>query len=417
MPLSSARPALLVKPGELYLKGDNRAAFIRILLDGIRDLTRDAFPDLEIDGRAGKFLLSGHGHDSGLVERVRHVFGITLVDEVFVLPSALEPIREAALEILRPFAGADGSLSEDGSRPAAGGFLRQAPSFKIDTRRTWKQFPLTSMEVNRDVGQAVVTALGLKVDLGKPEVALKIRIDADRTFLSITSHPGAGGLPVGSSGSALLLLSGGIDSPVAGYYAMRRGLRLECLHFHSPPWTGSAVTRKIDDLLGVLRRYDPRIVLHIADFAAVQAFIRDEGPEDHRVVLYRRAMLRIASSLGRARGLAAIVTGENLGQVASQTLANMACIEKAASLPVIRPLVTFDKADTIRCARSIGTFPISTRRAEDCCSLFVPEHPVTRAQAGLCADFDARLEKSGLLARCLDGIVTTSPRGAPSGAP
>jgi thiamine biosynthesis protein ThiI len=205
----------------------------------------------------------------------------------------------------------------------------------------------------------------------------------------------------------MLLLSGGIDSPVAGYYAMRRGLRLECLHFHSPPWTGSAVTRKIDDLLGVLRRYDPSIVLHVADFTAVQEFIRDQAPEDHRVVMYRRAMFRISSSLGRARGLAAIVTGENLGQVASQTLANMACIEKAASLPVIRPLVTFDKADTIRCARSIGTFPISTRRAEDCCSLFVPEHPVTRAQASLCLEVDARLEKSGLLARCLDGIVTT----------
>jgi len=388
MPLPSARPALLINLGELYLKGDNRAAFIRILLDSIRDLTRDAFPGLEIDGRAGKFLLSGHGHDPGLVERVRHVFGITLVDEVFVLPPALEPIREAALVLLRPFAG--------------------AASFKIDTRRTWKRFPLTSLEVNRDVGQAVVTALGLKVNLGKPEVTLKIRIDADRAFLSITSHPGAGGLPVGSSGSAMLLLSGGIDSPVAGYYAMRRGLRLECIHFHSPPWTGSAVTRKIDDLLGVLRCYDPRIVLHVADFAAVQAFIRDQAPEDHRMVMYRWAMLRIASSLGRARGLAAIVTGENLGQVASQTLANMACIEKASSLPVIRPLVTFDKADTIRCARAIGTFPISTRRAEDCCSLFVPEHPVTRAQAGLCLEVDARLEESGLIARCLDGITTTT---------
>jgi thiamine biosynthesis protein ThiI len=236
-------------------------------------------------------------------------------------------------------------------------------------------------------------------------VTLKIQIDPDQAFLSVNSRVGAGGLPVGSSGRGLLLLSGGIDSPVAGWYAMRRGLRLRALHFHSPPYTGSAVTRKIEDLAGVLRLYDPGFGVLLARFTETQEIIRDRVREDYRMVMLRWAMVRIASRVAGSLGLSALVSGENLGQVASQTIDNMACIEKASTLPLVRPLIAFDKADTVRRAREIGSYAVSIRRAEDCCSLFVPRHPVTRADPGTCLGFDAMLEESGAYDRCMETIT------------
>jgi len=437
--------AILLKAGELYLKGENRPAFVQILLDNVRLMLGDEFGRVSIEGRAGKFLLSGCGHAPAALDRLVRVFGINLVDEVFLCPPEVEAVREAALRVMEPFSGAPGSLSEkyfvarggrraagkergphgdagvaalhrgdvgcsdaasgDESRPAAGGFLRQAPSFKVDSKRTWKKFPLISTELSRRVGEDVVTRLGMKVDLGSPGITLKIQIDHDRAYLSVTSRPGAGGLPVGSSGRAVLLLSGGIDSPVAGWYAMRRGLRLQALHFHSPPYTGSAVTKKIEDLAAVLRRYDPGFSVLMAPFTGIQELIRDRVREDYRVVMYRWAMVRIASRVAKDRGLAALVTGENLGQVASQTIDNLASVEKASALPVVRPLVAFDKADTIRRAREIGSYPVSIRKAEDCCSLFVPRHPVTRARPATCRTYDAMLEENGAYDRCIEGLT------------
>lgn len=377
--------AILLKVGELYLKGENRPAFVQILLDNVREMLGDEFRDVSIGGRAGKFLVSGCGHDPVALDRLSRVFGISLVDEVFLCPPDIEAVRSTAMGIMAPF--------------------RDASSFKVESRRTWKKFPLISTELSRVVGEDIVTGLGVKVDLRRPEITLKIQIDHDRAFLSITSRTGAGGLPVGSSGRALLLLSGGIDSPVAGWYAMRRGLRLRAIHFHSPPYTGEAVTRKIEDLTGVLRRHDPGFGVLMAHFTETQELIRDRVREDYRVVMLRWAMVRIASRVGGSLGLSAVVTGESLGQVASQTVDNMACIEKASALPLVRPLIAFDKADTIRRAREIGSYPVSIRRAEDCCSLFVPRHPVTRARVDTCLTYDRMLEESGVYDRCIAGLT------------
>jgi thiamine biosynthesis protein ThiI len=377
--------AILIKVGELYLKGENRPAFVQILLDSVRLMLGDAFGHARLEGRAGKFLLSGCGHDPAVLDRLERVFGISLIDEVFLCPPSVEAVRSVALDIMEPFIG--------------------AASFKIESKRTWKKFPLISTELSRVVGEDVVTRLGIKVDLHNPKVTLKIQIDPDQAFLSVNSRVGAGGLPVGSSGRGLLLLSGGIDSPVAGWYAMRRGLRLRALHFHSPPYTGSAVTRKIEDLAGVLRLYDPGFGVLLARFTETQEIIRDRVREDYRMVMLRWAMVRIASRVAGSLGLSALVSGENLGQVASQTIDNMACIEKASTLPLVRPLIAFDKADTVRRAREIGSYAVSIRRAEDCCSLFVPRHPVTRADPGTCLGFDAMLEESGAYDRCMETIT------------
>jgi thiamine biosynthesis protein ThiI len=377
--------AILLKAGELYLKGENRPAFVQILLDNVRRMLGDEFREVSLEGRAGKFLLSGCGHDPAALDRLGRVFGISLIDEVFLCPPEVEAVRGAALDIMAPLGG--------------------AASFKIESRRTWKKFPLISTELSRTVGEDVVTGLGMKVDLGSPEVTLKIQIDPDRAYLSVTSRTGAGGLPVGSSGRGLLLLSGGIDSPVAGWYAMRRGLGLRAIHFHSPPYTGSAVTKKIQDLAAVLRLYDPGFGVLAARLTGTQELIRDRVREDYRMVMLRWAMVRVASRVAESLGLSALVSGENLGQVASQTIENMACIERASTLPLVRPLVAFDKADTIRRAREIGSYAVSIRRAEDCCSLFVPRHPVTRAHADACLTYDAMLEESGAYDRCIESIT------------
>jgi thiamine biosynthesis protein ThiI len=382
-------PAILLKAGELFLKGGNRPAFIELLVSNIREMAGRDFPSLEIREGVGKFLVTGCGHDPGLVEMLARVFGINLVEEVFICPPRIEAIEEAAVNIVRPLAGA---------------FPRQAPSFRVDCRRTWKKFPVSSMDTARRVGERIVRAFGLKVDLESAQVTLKIMIEARRVFLSVASRRGAGGLPLGISGRALLLLSGGIDSPVAGWLAMRRGLDLECLHFHSPPYTGSAVLRKVENLVRALARFSPRIALRTAQLTGAQEFIRDNVREDHRVVMLRWAMVKVASAFARSGGIGALVTGENLGQVASQTLENLACIEKASLLPLIRPLIAFDKTEIMKLARELGTFDISIGRAEDCCSIFVPRHPVTRADMDLCRKYDALLQEKGIYEECLAGI-------------
>ncbi|MFH1437132.1 MAG: tRNA uracil 4-sulfurtransferase ThiI [Pseudomonadota bacterium] len=381
-------PAIALKAGELYLKGGNRPAFVKILLANARKIIGRDFPQAVVGGRVGTFLVSGCGHDPRLVLACRRIFGVSLVEEVLSCDTDMEAVKKAAAALMEPFSG-----------PGA--------SFKVAAKRAWKKFPLTSTQVNREVGEAIVTRFGLKVDLKHADITLKISVDSDKTILSTSTHEGAGGLPVGCSGRGLALLSGGIDSPVAGWLAMRRGIRIDCLHFHSPPYTGAAALKKVEDLARVLRQYDPAIALHAAAFTRAQELVREKVREDYRVVMYRRLMLRVAAALAGRLGAEVLITGESIGQVASQTLANMACIDKAALFPIIRPLVTYDKAETIRLARGLGTYEISIRKGEDCCSLFVPEHPATRAKDERCREYEDSLDTTGIVDECLDSIETS----------
>jgi thiamine biosynthesis protein ThiI len=236
------------------------------------------------------------------------------------------------------------------------------------------------MEIDRIVGAEVAAALGLKVDLSDPELTITIEILPDSAFIAVGKHPGAGGLPVGISGRATVLLSGGIDSPVAAYRMMRRGLQVDFVHFHSHPLVSAASREKAQELAEHLTRYEARSTLALVPFAEVQREIVARTLRPLRVVLYRRFMLRIASAIAIQSGSAALVTGESLGQVASQTLENMTVIEKAAALPILRPLVGMDKNEIIVEARRLGTFETSILPDQDCCSLFVPAHPETHAR-------------------------------------
>ena len=381
--------AIALKAGELYLKGENRPAFVKILLANARKILGRDFPQATVGGRVGTFTVSGCGHDSRLVEACRRIFGINLVEEVLICDTDIDAMKKTAAALMEPFSGS-------------------GASFKVAAKRAWKKFPLTSMQINRVVGETIVSSFGLNVDLRRADITLKISVDAKESRLSVSTHEGAGGLPVGCSGRGLLLLSGGIDSPVGGWLAMRRGIGIDCLHFHSPPYTGGAALKKVEDLVRVLREYDPSITLHAAGFTRAQELVREKVREDYRVVMYRRLMLRIAASLAGRLRADILITGESIGQVASQTIANMTCIDRAAGLPVIRPLVTYDKAETIKLARAIGTYEISIRKGEDCCSLFVPRHPATRAKDERCREYEALLDINGIVDECLDSIETIS---------
>ncbi len=372
-----AEPLFLLKVGELYLKGDNRPLFEDRL---VAVLERAAHP-ARIRNHRGKLTVEGAGHDPGLLQRLERVFGIVSIELAHRVETDEGAIVSAAVELA--------SAEASGAR-----------TFRISARRSWKGFHLGSVEVNRLAGAAVAEATGLAVDLGEPDLDVRIEVGTPDTYVYTRRVPGAGGLPVGCSGRALLLLSGGIDSPVAGWLAMRRGLTLDAVHFHSPPHTGPAALRKVRDLSGILASWQGGVRLHVVPFTVAQEAVRDAVREDYRVLMYRRLMVRIACRLAGGCGARALVTGESLAQVASQTLENMSCVEAASTLPVLRPLLTYDKIEVIRKARRLSTYEVSIRPGEDCCALFVPRHPVTRGRAHACERFERELDAEDLVESC-----------------
>ena len=265
-------------------------------------------------------------------------------------------------------------------------------SFKVETRRSNKKFPMRSHDIDCHVGGAIIDALGMRVDVHKPSLRIGIEVAQSTVYIFAEIRPAPGGLPVGVSGRGLLLLSGGIDSPVAGWLAAKRGLALEALTFHSPPFTGERAKDKVVSLLRILARWQVANTLHVAHFTETQQRLREAGPAELAVVLYRRMMVRVADILCERARADAIVTGENLGQVASQTLVNMANIENAARHIVLRPLLTYDKMETVALARQIGTYDTSSLPYEDCCSLFIPAHPATAARLADVEAAEAKLD-------------------------
>ncbi len=251
------------------------------------------------------------------------------------------------------------------------------------------------------------------MDLHNPELNVGVEVGSTQSFVFIGSVKGAGGLPVGASGKVALLLSGGIDSPVAGHLMQKRGCQLDAVYFHSPPYTGERARDKVEQLAGKLAlAQGGSLPLHVVPFTAVQEAVRDGAPPDLAVVLYRRSMLRISQALAHERGCLALASGENLGQVASQTLANMACIEAVSELPLLRPLLTFDKAETIALARSLGTYDLSILPFDDCCSLFVPRHPATKAKAKTVEKFEGRLELGPIEEKAVEETELVEVEGA-----
>ena len=367
--------SILCRYGELFLKGGNRGFFLRAMADNVRRAVKD-LPDAKVSTPYGRMLVRVPDElRDDACARLERVFGLVSVSSGAEAAPDLAAITRTAL--------AEAKLTLE-RNPSLG------HTFKVETRRTDKSFPVRSHDIDCHVGGAVIDALGLKVDVHKPCMRIGIEVHSNTVYVFAEVRPAPGGLPVGVSGRGVLLLSGGIDSPVAGWLAAKRGLALDALTFHSPPFTGERSKDKVVSLLRILSRWQVATALYVAHFTETQQRLREAGPAELAVVLYRRMMIRVADILCARVRANAIVTGENLGQVASQTLVNMANIEQAARHIVLRPLLTYDKMETVDLARRIGTYDTSALPFEDCCSLFIPAHPATAAKL---ADVEAAEQK------------------------
>ncbi|MBB6675277.1 tRNA uracil 4-sulfurtransferase ThiI [Cohnella nanjingensis] len=350
---------MLVRLGELTIKGRNRGKFENLMLAKIKQALT-AYERLTYEKSYGRVYITLNGEDAdGVSAALRDVFGIGSFSPAVRAANELGAIREAALAVM------------NAHRPAPA-------TFKMTVKRAWKEFPHVSQEMNHLVGAHVLrNTPALKVNIREPDVELKVDIQPQGTFVYCTVVPGAGGFPLGMNGKAMLLLSGGIDSPVAGWMAMRKGLEIEAIHFHSYPFTSEQATEKVVTLTQRLAHYGGRIKLHLVPFTELQTRLA-QSKQDHLIItLMRRAMLRIAQKLAEQRGALALVTGDSLGQVASQTLGSMNVIGREIDLPLLRPLVMMDKQEIIRYAERIGTYETSILPYEDCCTLFVPKSPAT----------------------------------------
>jgi len=364
--------SVLIRYHEIALKKGNRPYFIdllkRNLVASLRDLKLREAKTLQ-----ARILLTfdNHADEEEIGKRLQRVFGIANFSFVDRQRADIDALRDGILDRL------------DG---------REFESFRIDARRADKSFPLTSPEINRVLGAAVKDKTGARVNLEHAALTIDVEILPECAFFSFDKIPGPGGLPVGGSGRVVSLISGGFDSPVAAYRMMQRGCRLAFVHFHSAPYLDRTSQEKCRELVQLLTRHQLRSRLYLVPFGEIQRTIVAGVLRPLRVVLYRRMMLRIAEAIARKEKALALATGESLGQVASQTLENMAVIQQAAALPILRPLVGMDKQEIIDQARRIGTFDISSQPDEDCCQLFVPKHPATKSRLADVEKAEARMD-------------------------
>lgn len=398
MSAADARGALVIRYGEIALKGGMRAEFERRLCANLR-VALAGMPDVEVERTRGRVLVRTGAPSARAAAAAARVFGVTSVSPVHEVAPEEDAIRAQA----RALAAATLAAAHPGDDPVA---------FAVRVNRANPRFPLRSEELARRIGADLQGEHPrLHVHLDAPELAVEVDVREERALLFVERLPGPGGLPVGTLGRGMCLLSGGIDSPVAAWLAMRRGLRIEFVSFLSPPHTGAQTVAKVQRLAEHLAAWQPVSWLHLVPMTPVQEAIRASAPEPLHTVLDRRAMFRMASRLARRRHARGLVTGESLGQVASQTLENIACTEEAARMPVLRPLIAYDKVDTMALARRIGTLPISELPAPDSCTVWLPRSPVLRSRIGEAQAAEAglplqELERAALLAITSQRIPT-----------
>ena len=372
---------VLIRYGELSTKGKNRKDFIRKLDQNIRHMLKD-FPKLTYQRTYDRIYIRLNGEDPEQIrDLLSKVSGISSFSFTEKVPSDLSAIEEACLRI----------ASESGKH-----------TFKIITKRHDKTFPLNSDGINRAVAGEILKASDLKVDVHDPELEIRIEVHSDFTYLTSEKIPGAGGYPAGINGKVLLMLSGGIDSPVAAYELMKRGLDVEAVHFASPPYTSESARQKVLDLAGMVSVYNQlRMRVHIVEFTDLQLEIYKAAGDPYAVTLMRRMMFRIAEQIAREEGCLALATGESVGQVASQTLESIACINEVISIPVLRPLICTDKVDIIDLARKIGTYETSILPYEDCCTIFDPKNPVTKPTSKKASFYESRFDYASMVEECV----------------
>lgn len=347
---------LMIHYGELSTKGKNRAQFIRRLEHNIRHALKDFSISKITSAHDHIYIDFDEEEGDKIIRRLQDVSGIHAISPVMKVNSDLDSIEKIALEVA---------------------IDSQASTFKVQTKRLDKAYPIHSETINRSVGGFILENSSLRVDVHDPDFIIRIQILSDGALILGKSVPGAGGYPLGTGGKALLLLSGGIDSPVAAYSLIRRGIEVECLHFAAPPYTQVGVIDKLEDLLRVLTRYQSKIRLHIVPFTNLQLSIYKYSSEGYPITVMRRMMLRIAERFAAHKRISALATGESLGQVASQTLKSLYVINNVTTMPIIRPLAVMDKLQIIEIAKKIGTYEISIRPFEDCCTIFAPKNPKT----------------------------------------
>ncbi|MDR2136610.1 MAG: tRNA 4-thiouridine(8) synthase ThiI [Treponema sp.] len=381
----------ILKPGELTLKGGNRQGFERILVQNLRKLLALrglGGAEAQVQGAGGRFFVRCPPEAAPAAEdALDHLFGISGWARTRICEKTVESLFAACV--------AEGE-------EACG---RGARSFKIEARRTDKSFPLDSYGICAGAGEAVREAVpGLLVEVHSPQALIQVEI-RDRAYVYSMTQAGLRGLPVGTAGRGLLLLSGGIDSPAAGFKMASRGMGLDAVHFHAFPYTGEEARQKVIRLAGIVGAYTLGIRLWILGFTEVQRRIKAGGREEWATVMLRMAMMEAAEKLARRTGAKCLVTGDSLSQVASQTLENLSCAESLTQLPVLRPLIGTDKEEIVRLARSIGTYETSILPYEDCCVLFSPAHPVLRGGVDEARDLYRRLDLAGEIDRALAGAV------------
>ena len=379
---------ILIRYGEISTKGKNRLFFVNKLRENVQYVLQD-FPGIAVRANRDRMFIHLNGNPwEPVAERLKKVFGIASFSPVLRVKKDLDAVLNEAVRIFR-------DLETDGK------------TFKVNAKRSDKTFAYTSDEMNQRLGAHLLEHFpGLKVDVRHPDYELLVEIRKNGIFLTCEKIRGAGGLPAASAGKAMLMLSGGIDSPVAAYMAMKRGLEVEAVHFFSPPYTSERARQKVIDLVKVLSLISGHMTLYVVPFTEIQQKILQTVPDQYRMTIMRRLMLRITDEIRKKFGGLAIITGESLGQVASQTLDSMYVINEVTSTPVIRPLVAMDKTDIIKIADEIGTLEISNRPYEDCCTIFTPAQPVTRPKLGRAKYYESKFNYEPLIETALREMET-----------
>ncbi|MBR5246783.1 MAG: tRNA 4-thiouridine(8) synthase ThiI [Clostridia bacterium] len=380
---------ILIKNGELALKGLNRSTFEDILIKNIRKRIK---PLGEFEYRKEQSTISVVPMDDYIdmdevSDRISRVFGIAAYSRALQVEKDMSVILQNAPDY----------LAEQ---------LKNARTFKVEGKRSDKKFPLKSPEISREVGGAILSKFPhLRVDVKNPDILVTIEIREKFAFIRGNQTKGAGGMPTGTAGKSAILISGGIDSPVAAYMMAKRGLVLNAIHFASPPYTSPQSEEKVHNLLRKVSRYSGNICLLTVGFTEIQEEIRDKCPEDLFTLIMRRFMMRISQRIAEKEDCKALITGESLGQVASQTLNALTCTDAVVSMPVFRPLIGLDKDEIIKVSRKIDTFDISIEPYEDCCTVFTPKHPKTKPQISMIEAAEQALDIEGLIERAIENTT------------
>lgn len=377
---------VMVRYGELSTKGKNKKQFIKQLDNNVKNALNE-YRGLKIKSHRDRMHIELNDESADIIiNKLKVIFGIQTISPVIKVEKSIEKAKEAALFLVK-------SNYEPGR------------TFKVNTKRADHEWMFDTNEVNQMLGEYIMNSIPeIKVKMKKPDINVRVEVRLDGIFLSIDSIKGAGGLPTGTSGKGMLMLSGGIDSPVAGYYAMKRGIQVEAVHFHSPPYTSPQALQKAKDLTEKLVKFSGPLPFIEVPFTEIQETIKRVVPQGYIMTITRRMMLRITDQLREQRSGLAIINGESLGQVASQTMESMSVINEVTHTPILRPLISMDKTDIIEVAQKINTFELAILPYEDCCTIFTPPKPRTKPKLVHVLEIEEKMDINGLIERAIQGI-------------